>query len=70
MSLWCSHRNQTTPRRDERGEYCRCLECGGRIPWSWPNDFLIRPPRPAQPRQPLSLISKTTAVWETTKRVA
>ena len=22
---WCCHQNQTTPRRDEQGEYCRCL---------------------------------------------
>ena len=35
MSLLCRHRNQTTPRRDEAGQYRRCLECGKRIPWSW-----------------------------------
>ena len=35
MLSWCLHRNQTTPRRDERGDYCRCLGCGARIEWSW-----------------------------------
>ena len=49
MSLWCRHQNQTVPRKDEQGEYCRCLECGRRIPWSWADDFPIRPPRLWQP---------------------
>ena len=39
MGSWCLHRNQTTPRRDDEGEYCRCLECGERLPWSWPDGF-------------------------------
>lgn len=34
MCIW-KHRNQTTPRKDEQGEYRRCLDCGKRIPWSW-----------------------------------
>jgi hypothetical protein len=35
---WCLHLKQTTPRRDEQGEYCRCLECGARLPWAWEVD--------------------------------
>ena len=35
MSIWCLHRNQTFPHKDPEGEYCRCLDCGARIPWSW-----------------------------------
>ena len=35
MNLLCWHLKQTTPRRDSQGEYCRCLECGTRLPWSW-----------------------------------
>ena len=48
MSIWCRHRNQTMPRRDEEGEYRRCLDCAARIAWSWPDDFLIRSPRLVQ----------------------
>jgi hypothetical protein len=33
--LFCRHRHRTTPRRDDAGEYRRCLDCGYRIPWSW-----------------------------------
>ena len=49
MSLWCSHREQTSPRRDEVGEYRRCLECGARLAWAWPDKFPLRPPRRTQP---------------------
>ena len=45
MGLWCRHRNETTPRKDEQGEYRRCLDCGARIAWSWPDKFPHRPPR-------------------------
>ena len=37
MGLFCYHLKLTTPRRDERGEYQRCLDCGGRLPWAWPD---------------------------------
>ncbi len=50
LLIWCRHRNQTMPRRDEAGEYRRCLDCTERMPWCWPDDFLIRPPRLVQPR--------------------
>ena len=50
MSIWCRHRNQTMPRRDEDGEYQRCLDCAARIAWSWPDNFPIRPPRLVQPK--------------------
>jgi len=51
MSLiWCRHQNQTMPRRDEAGEYRRCLDCTERIPWCWPDGFPIRPPQLVQPR--------------------
>jgi hypothetical protein len=43
MRLWCQHRNQTTPRRDEEGEYRRCLECGARIGWGWRERTSFRP---------------------------
>jgi len=48
MSLWCRHRNQTTPRRDEQGGYRRCLECGVRIAWIWRDKFPVRPPHRTQ----------------------
>ncbi len=40
----CRHTNQTTPRRDEEGEYRRCIECGTRIAWAWPVDAPVIPP--------------------------
>lgn len=49
MGLWCRHSNQTWPRKDDEGEYCRCLDCGHRIPWSWGNTSTKR--RPHQSRQ-------------------
>jgi len=35
--FFCKHKNseRLMPRRDERGEYRRCLDCGRRFPWSW-----------------------------------
>jgi hypothetical protein len=42
MEFWCRHHNQTTPRKDGRGEYRRCLDCGVRIPWSWPGERKVR----------------------------
>ena len=50
MGFWCRHRNETTPRKDEKGEYRRCLDCGARIAWSWRDKFPIRPPRLVQPK--------------------
>ena len=41
MGLWCRHRSQTSPRRDESGEYCRCLDCGARIPCIWIDPPLV-----------------------------
>lgn len=49
MSLWCRHRNQTTPRRDKQGEYRRCLECGARIAWAWHDELPIGLARRGQP---------------------
>ena len=45
MNILCFHQKRTTPRRDKLGEYCRCLECGGRLPWSWPDDPPIPTPK-------------------------
>ena len=42
MDSWRRHGNETTPRKDEKGEYRRCLHCGARIPWSWRDPFPIR----------------------------
>ncbi len=64
MNFLCHHQNQTTPRRDEQGEYRRCLDCGGRIPWSWPDDFLIRSPKLSQPPVASSLGQLVAAVWK------
>lgn len=50
MGLWCRHRNETTPRKDEKGEYRRCLDCGARLPWSWGDKFPLHPPRLVQPK--------------------
>ena len=50
MNALCWHTNQTTPRRDEQGEYCRCLDCGGRLPWSWSKDVSVYPLMPVRPR--------------------
>jgi hypothetical protein len=49
MISFCRHTKQTSPRRDEEGEYCRCLECTARIPWTWADDYPIPPPRLVQP---------------------
>lgn len=49
MSFWCWHPRQTTPRRDEEGNYRRCLECGARIAWRWFETFLVQPPLRTQP---------------------
>ncbi len=50
--LDCKHRHQTTPRKDERGEYRRCLDCSARIPWSWCDDISISQPIRTQERKP------------------
>jgi len=64
MNLWCQHRNQTSPRRDNEGEYCRCLDCGARIAWSWPEDSpSLRPPRLVQPSARPALGQRLVVVW-------
>lgn len=70
MSILCRHRTQTTPRRDEKGEYRRCLDCGIRLSWSWPDDFPIGPPRQAHSRAELTLGRTTTVVWEVSRKSA
>jgi hypothetical protein len=70
LGILCNHTNQTTPRRDEQGEYRRCLECGGRLPWSWPDDFRIGPPKLLQPRVSPTLRWPATLVWESRRRSA
>ena len=70
MGLWCRHRKQTHPRRDEVGEYCRCLECGARVPWAWPKGGpMIRPPKMAQSRATASG-STLAVVWVAEKKSA
>ena len=64
MDLWCRHRKQTSPRRDDKGEYCRCLDCGKRIPWSWPDRFSIRPPKMIQSRVPSAPGQTPTVIWK------
>lgn len=71
MGLWCRHRNQTSPRRDEQGEYLRCLECGERIPWSWPDRSpTIRPPKMVQSRATSSAGRTLAVVWDAQKKPA
>ena len=50
MGFWCLHLKQTLPRKDEEGEYRRCLDCGARILWSWPDGVHVRPGLLAPPR--------------------
>lgn len=74
MAMFCGHPRQTTPRRDEAGEYRRCLECGERLAWSWPDDFPIHPPKLLQPqvvssRGP-SLVRRAIAVWQQERKSA
>jgi len=69
LHWWCLHEKQTTPRRDEQGEYRRCLECGGRIPWSWADDFPIRSPKLSQ--QPSTSLGQLgVAVWKPGRKSA
>lgn len=66
----CDHPHQTTPRRDEAGEYRRCLDCGERLAWSWADDFPILPPKLIQPRVTSmgpSLVRRPTAILERKK---
>ncbi len=44
MLFGCPHKHTTTPRRDEAGEYVRCLRCTARLAWSLDLSD-IRPPR-------------------------
>lgn len=67
---WCLHQKQTTPRRDERGEYRRCLECGRRIPWSWADSFPIRSPKLSQPPAASALGQLAVAVWKPGRKSA
>lgn len=50
----CRHAHQSMPRRDEKGTYLCCLDCGWRIPWFWPDRFRIKPPRLTCDRKPNS----------------
>lgn len=70
--MWCRHRKQTSPRRDERGEYCRCLDCGTRLPWSWSQSTpVLRPPRLVQPSVTSSSpAQRLTVVWNAAKKSA
>jgi len=71
MGLWCRHQRQTSPRRDEKGEYLRCLDCGKRIPWSWPDRFpMIRPPKMRQARETSSAGRALAVVWGAQKKSA
>lgn len=71
MGFWCRHRNQTRPRRDEEGEYLRCLECGARIPWSWPKSApVFRPPKMAQSQAKSLTGSPLAVVWVAKKKSA
>jgi hypothetical protein len=45
----CFHKKQTSPRKDKKGEYVACLECGTRISWSWGDRCKLKPPRLTQP---------------------
>jgi len=46
---FCLHRQTTTPRRDECGSYIRCLCCGSRLHWEWPDRTRLLPPRLTAP---------------------
>ncbi|MBI4458584.1 MAG: hypothetical protein HY648_00825 [Acidobacteria bacterium] len=70
MGFWCQHRNQTTPRRDEEGEYRRCLDCGLRLPWSWADGFPILPPKQVQPPSLATLVRKPPASWKPAEDLA
>jgi hypothetical protein len=66
MGIWCRHPNQTSPRRDDLGEYCRCLECGARLPWSWQEEepilhppILTKPGRKPPSRQTMEIVWRT-----------
>lgn len=45
----CRHKRTTWPRRDEEGEYIRCLDCAERIPWAWNDDLELKPPNMTAP---------------------
>ena len=70
MGPWCQHRNQTTPRRDEEGEYRRCVECGKRIPWAWPSGGMARATRMVEPPRTATLLQALTAAWRTVRKSA
>ena len=66
----CRHQTLTTPRRDERGEYRRCLDCGTRLAWSWGDDFPILPPRPAQALAEFPMRQAARLVWDASRKSA
>jgi len=66
----CTHPKQTTPRRDAEGEYRRCLDCGGRVPWAWADDFPIPPPRLIQPQRTTPITRKLETVWDARRKSA
>jgi hypothetical protein len=68
--MLCGHMKQTTPRRDDEGEYRRCLDCGGRIPWSWPDDFPISPPRRILTQASKPAVHRLTTVWDSRRKSA
>ena len=62
MGFWCLHLKQTLPRKDEEGEYRRCLDCGARILWSWPDGVHVRPGLLAPPRNWEAEISQAVTI--------
>jgi len=73
MGMLCNHPHQTTPRRDDVGEYRRCLECGERLAWSWPDDFPIHPPKLMQARVTSAgptLVRRPVTAWEQRRKSA
>ena len=47
--MFCFHNNVTSPRRDEKGTYIRCLDCTKRISWKWKDTRKLRKPRVTAP---------------------
>ena len=70
LGILCTHKHQTTPRRDVEGEYRRCLDCGGRLAWAWPDDFPIRPPRSMERHVSSAQSWAATLAWEASRKSA
>ncbi len=44
--FFCLHDNTTWPRKDKRGRYILCNDCGKRFRWDWKEkSYRIKPPR-------------------------